>query len=318
MHLPERLTNWPAAGEGQIVKVMLHVIQYLRGPTVDEFDDLLDLYWSVVPKDRLVYFTLAELPYWSRLDDPKMTNSAISAARLGRSRPEFEAARRRIREGRGFSAQVWDGLLIQGRPDSWSMNFRRVHRRSEGLHSFVRFLMPISTSLGLVREISEDMANRAEFYSGTAGLVFAYDPERKAAAFDQIYSKAKQYWGVEIEDLNLLLRRTRDHLPTISWINQIGYGSVAETLLDGAISELANSGTYETFETRFGRAFLSGFEPSICDRHRPDPEFNRMRRLAGLEAPLLPLGVGEFEGERFGQRGATDAWLKRFVNPEGW
>lgn len=318
MQLPERLINGPAVGQGPIVKVMLHVIQYLRGPSLDEFDDLIDLYWSVAPKDRLLYFTLAELPYWSRLDAPKMTDSAVLAAREGRWRPEFEAARKRIREGRGFSVEVWDGLLIQGKPDSWSMNFRRVLRRSDGLHSFVRFLMPVDTSLDLVREVAKGMADRARFHSGTAGLVFAYDREKKSAAFEQIYAKAKQFLGIEIEDLNLLLSTTRDHIPTVNWINQVGRGSTAEGVLGEAIEGMIRSGTYETFESRFGRAFLSGPEPAICDRHRPQPELNRMRHLASLEAPLLPIGVGDFEGERFGEGRRTDDWLERFVKPTLW
>src|SRR5690242_6732620 len=112
LNLPAGLSMPYVVGRRVALKIMLDLTIYLAGPAEREFEYLLDLYESLCPPDRVMKFKIAELPIWSSIASPMLTMGGRAAARAGIRRPYFEPSRERLRQGRAFDAQYWDGLEI--------------------------------------------------------------------------------------------------------------------------------------------------------------------------------------------------------------
>ena len=144
LNLPSELVNLIVISGKVAAKVMLDLTVYLVGPSEQEMEYLIDLYESSCPPDRIVKYTIAELEYWAKISHPDLTLSGRAAAAANIKRPYLEPVRQRIRDGRAFEVQFWDGRPISDLNGSWSFSCRRIHLRSTGLHAFVRMLLPLS------------------------------------------------------------------------------------------------------------------------------------------------------------------------------
>jgi hypothetical protein len=203
LNLPSQLAT-PLVMSGSVAsKVMQDLTAYLVGPSEQELEYLIDLYESVCPPDRMVDYKIGEIEYWAAIARPELTASGRAAAAAGINRPYLEPVRQRIRDGRAFEIQFWDGRPIDDPEGSWSFSCRRIHLRSTGLHTFVRILMPLNANPEILRTAAIAIAENVELYSGHCGLVFVYDPWFKEDALDAIYALARRFWGVDlVEDLN--------------------------------------------------------------------------------------------------------------------
>lgn len=307
----------PIEIDGQVAaKLMLDLTIYLAGPSEGEFEFLFDLYESICPPGALVQYSIEELPYWALVQRPDLTQSGRAAASAGLRRPYFEPERIRIREGRAFKAAFWDGKPIGDSSGSWSFTCTAVLLRSTGCHAFARMLVPLSSDLGLLRKSARAMIANVSFYSGHGGLVFAYDPWLKEGAFDDIYARARRYWGVDIEDMNETLPLMKEGIKTVSWLTLIGNPLLP--FVQGGLSNLAKEPLVTIERFRHGTFLQAGSSPSPGDRNRPDQSLAPYFAVASALRPLFLTHHPDFSGERFVKNGNTVGWIRRFIEPEGW
>jgi hypothetical protein len=314
IQLPKDLAQ-PLTLSGRVAaKVMLDLTLYLQGPSVQELDFLVDWFARMAPAGRIAKYKIAEHPYWVPLSKPVLTASGRAAAQAGRSLPYLEPARNRVREGRAFEVGFWDGRSIDDVDGSWSFNCTRVHLRSRGLFSFVRILVPLQTDPAVLMRAACILADNVEFISGHGGLVFTYDPRLKIDAMDHIYARARRFWGIDVEDLNVTLPLTRQAIKGVGWLTLLGKQFVTPALAE----RLQGLSDVVCQQHRQGFVCIAGTEPTPCDRHRPDSGVDPLFTLARALAPMYLDAHPDFTGERFIQHGNTLGWIRRFIEPGGW
>ncbi|MFE0018413.1 type VI immunity family protein [Mesorhizobium sp. NPDC059054] len=317
-HLSAALTQPLWVGDEVALKVMLDLTVYLEGPTERDFEFLLDLYESVCPPTRLREFKIAELPLWSSLAQPILTMHGRAAAAAGIRRPYFEPVRERIRQGRAFEAQYWDGQEIDVLSGSWSLNCRRIHLRSEGLFTFARLLLPLDTELDVLVSTAVAIAENVPLHSGHGGLAFVYEPLLLDDAFDAIYSRARRFWGVDIEHMNGTLPLTKDGIKGVNWITLVGNAFALKPDIRTTLASLRDVPSVTTTRHKQAYVLIAGDCPSACDRNRPDASDVPYVAVANALAPLFLTGHPDFPGERFAASGNTMGWIRRFFDPAGW
>ncbi|MFD9898314.1 type VI immunity family protein [Mesorhizobium sp. NPDC059025] len=317
-HLSTALTQPLRVGDEVALKIMLDLTIYLEGPTERDFEFLLDLYERICPPARLREFKIAELPLWSSIAQPILTMHGRAAAAAGIRRPYFEPVRERIRQGRAFEAQFWDGLEIEEPPGSWSLNCRRIHLRSEGLFTFARLLVPLDTDLDVLISTALAVAENLPLHSGHGGLAFVYEPLLLDDAFDTIYSRARRFWGVDIEYMNATLPLTRNSIKGVNWITVVGNAFASKPGVRTALADLANVPSVTAIQRKQAIVLIAGEKPSACDRNRPDASDVPYTTLANALAPLFLTEHPTFPGERFATAGNTMGWIRRFLDPAGW
>lgn len=316
--LPPQLTQ-PLVVSGKVVlKVMQDLTVYPTGPSLGELEYFCDLYERLCPPGRGAKYKIAELEYWPPLARPQLTASGRAAASAGARRPYFEPVRRRIREGRAFEAQLWDGRPIDDLGGSWSLNCRRIHLRASGLHTFARILAPLQTDSDLLRRAALDVADNVELASGHGGPVFAYDPWFKIDAFDTIYARARRFWGVDIEDLNATLPLMRRRVKGVNWITLVGRRFLADPDVARAVEGLTKVRGVAVEQRRHAAVIVAGPAPAAGDQHRPDSGVAAYVEVARALAPLFPTAHPDFGGTRFPEQGNTIGWVRRFIDPAKW
>ncbi len=316
--VPQALRQ-PVMVDGRVVaKTLLDLTVYLSGPTEAELADLIDLYRGVCPPDRWVRYNLAEFGFWPMLAKPPLTASGRAAAQAGVKNAFLEPVRQRIRDGRAFELQFWDGVGIADPGGSWSFNCQRIHKKKSGLHAFVRILMPLDTDLNVLRDLACAMADRVSFSSGHGGLAFVYDPWYLASAFDAIYALARRYWGVDIEHLNSTLPRLRGPIKGVNWLTMLDHDRAANAALLPELAQLAANPMIRTAAYRFGHVWMAGPQPVAGDQHRDADALLPYEAVARALAPLLLTEHPDFPGERFSNAGNTLGWMRRLVEPDGW
>lgn len=319
--LPVPLST-PVAASGRIVsKVMQDVTVYLTGPDEQELEYLIDLYCRLCPADRLSYYKIAELPFWAPLAQPTLTASGRAAAAAGVERPYLEPVRRRIREGRAFELQLWDGRSIEDPAGSWSFNCRRIKLRSTGLHAFVRMVVPVHADAAVLLSAARALADSVALFSGHAGLAFLYDPLLQADAMDAIYAQARRFWGVDVEDLRGTLPAMRRRIKGVNWITIVGRALDADAepaAVERALADLAAQADVSVEQCVHAWIVVAGLAPAAGDEHRPDASLDPYRRVASALEPLLPEQHRDFPGPRFIENGNTVGWIRRWVEPSGW
>ncbi|MER8433108.1 type VI immunity family protein [Mesorhizobium caraganae] len=315
--LPLALTQPLIVGDEVALKIMLDLTVYLVGPTERTFEYLVDLYESTCPANRLLQFKIAELPLWSSVADPMLTMHGRAAADAGLRRPYFEATRRRIRQGRAFEAQYWDGMEIDVPRGSWSFNCQAMHIRDEGLFAFARVLLPLDTDLNVLLDTAIAIAENVPLHSGHGGLVFVYEPLLLEDAFDAIYTRARRFWGVDIEHMNGTLPLIRNGIKGVNWITMIGRDFASAPEIRAALGNLGESDV-TVAQRKQATTLVAGPHPVICDQNRPDSSSNPYAAVANVLAPLFLTEHPDFPGERFAEKGNTMGWIRRFLDPAGW
>jgi hypothetical protein len=300
---------------------MLDLTVYLEGPSERELECLIDLYESICPSGSLVKYKIAELVYWPDLASPDLTASGRAAAAAGIPRPYIEPVRRRIRDGRGFELQYWDGRTISDRKGSWSFNSRRIHLRTTGLHPFVRILVPVNENPEILRKAAVTVAESIAFYSGHGGLVFVYDPWLLEDAFDVIYAQARRFWGVDVEHLNGTLPLMKSSIKGVSWVTMLGPKLDTEdsaAAIQTGLARLAHESVVTIDQRQHGAVIVAGPEPVPGDQHRPDRSLDPYYAVANALSPLFLNDHPDFPSERFVTNSNTVGWIRRFIDPAGW
>lgn len=306
-------------GEDQIFsKLVLDLTFYLVGPSINEFEYLINLYSRACPYDRLKRYTITELEFWPEISDPVLTTSARRASLEGKSFPYFEPTRIRIQKDRSFDAQFWDGNEINLTEGSWSFSCRRIHSRSTGLHSFVRITIPLQSNPDILRWLAYEIVDNVDVYSGHGGISFIYDPWQKEVAFDRIYVLAKRFWGVDIECLNSTLPLMNHSIKGVSWITVIG-NNFLETKQLQKINSINFDPVIKVESLEKGVVFVVGDLPTIGDvRAIGNPDLNPYFNLSSVLNALFPTHHPDFSGALFFENGNTNAWVCRFLDPNGW
>ncbi|MGF9759339.1 type VI immunity family protein [Microvirga sp. 0TCS3.31] len=297
---------------------MLDLTVYLDGPEEREFEYLIDLYEAICPPDRLLKFKIAELPIWSRIANPMLTMRGRAAAKVGIRRPYFEPSRERIRQGRAFEAQYWDGLEIEEPDGSWNYNCQRTHLRSRGLFAFARILAPLHTDPNILRTAALAIAEHVPLYSGHGGLVFVYEPSLLEDAFEAIYARARRFWGVDIEHMNGTLPLTKMGIKGVNWITLVGRKFASTVEVSAALTNLAEVQAVTVAQRKNATVFIAGSHPMPGDQHRPDRSLDPYYAIAQALKPLFLYEHPDFPGERFVNNGNTVGWIRRFIDPAGW
>jgi hypothetical protein len=259
----------------------------------------LEVYRHFCPKERLALVAGTRSPGFARLAEP-MGQKVLSE--------HLDLIARR----RDVSLCVWDGEPSE----SWAFNIQGsgVPRDQPPEASFCQIIFPNDTSPDLIQRLAAAIAERLEFSSGHCGLSCLFDAGHKSAAFDQIYAWAKLYPGLDVEDLNVTLAHVLGAIKGASWLTLVG------TSLWGVLLERSGEPKLSPDVT------LSQLETGMLLRAGPTPVLGRRN---ALETPELYVEVEralaaikleehrEFAG-RFGEEGATLAWLYRFLRPDEW
>ncbi|QKC98172.1 DUF3396 domain-containing protein [Mesorhizobium sp. NZP2298] len=314
---PSALLRSRVVDDAPLNKILLEVVIYPKRLTVDDFDWILDVYEAVCPKSRIKLFKIAELPFWSAVADPVLTQSARSA---GRSNYRFfEAARKRIREGRGLEAQLWDGCEIDDDRGTFSLNIEAMKRRSLGLAWYVRFLFPLDFPVEQLTRLLRTLADRIDIYSGHGGPVFAFARDKKDEAFTEIYAKARRFWGVDIDMLDLIPFRMRSELKSPCWLNLLGAPFKDDAGVAARIKDLRADADIAIFEQRFGTVFMLAAEPDSLDRNRLARKVLAYQQMAKVMDGFVLNGVGPLAGDGFiSSPESADEWLHRFSADSKW
>ncbi len=317
-NLPSALAR-PISNAGRVVsKLMLDLTVYLMGPSEDELDFLIDCYEGICPQGRLKKFKIAEFSYWSDIANPDLTASARAAAAAGAKRPHLEPVRRRLRDGRAFEVQFWDGREIQDPDGSWSFSCQQIHLRATGLHAFVRILVPLEAEATVLLTAAGAIADRVQLHSGHAGLVFVYDPWFLGSAFDGIYARARRFWGVDVEHLNDTLPLMRTAIKGINWITLIGSQFTAKPEIQAGLDALAEVWGVGIEKHAHATVLAAGSRPAVGDQHRHDSSLDSYYAIANALGMLYLDAHPDFPGERWILNGNTVGWIRRFLDPSGW
>lgn len=318
LNIPSLLAS-PTVISGQVAsKVMLDLTVYLVGPSEQELEYLIDLYESICPADRLVKYKIAEFEFFARIAVPVLTVSGRAAVAAGLNRPYLEPVRQRIRDGRAFEVQYWDGQSIDDPDGSWSFSCRRIHLRSTGLHAFVRILISLKANPDILRTAALAIADNVELYSGHGGLVFVYDPWLKEGALDAIYAQGRRFWGVDVEDLNATLPLMKEGIKGVNWITIVGRRFASANDIEEALGRLATVPEVTIDPRQHGSVIIAGAEPVVGDQHRPDRSLGPYSVVANELKPLFLTHHPDFSGELFIKNGNTLGWIRRFIDPAGW
>lgn len=314
MQLPPPLAE-PAQINGKpAFKVLFELVFYHDALKIGEFDALLELWREVCPPERLTLFTISELDFWSRLDNPVLTETARAAAISRLSWPMFEATRRRIQMGRALKAQIWDGLKIDQAAGTWSMEVRRIHRRDTGLHGYVRMLFPIETATDVLIDVACRMGDLLPAHSGHGGPAFAYEPDLRFEAFRFIYAAARRFHGVDVEALKSTLTLMRTGVKSPCWLNFLG-----KDLGDENGSNLTRREDVRAFDLEHGTLYVLGDKPSVLDVNRPPVASQAYGAMAEMLSGRIIAEVGEFNGQGWLEdTGSADAWMTRFLPGSTW
>ncbi|TPI09595.1 DUF3396 domain-containing protein [Mesorhizobium sp. B4-1-3] len=314
---PDALLKSTIVDDAPLNKLLFEVVIYPKRLTVDEFDWILDLYRAVCPKDRIRLFKIAELPFWSQVADPILTQSARAVGRAPYS--FFEAARKRISAGRSVEAQLWDGCEIDDAQGTFNLNIEALKRRKQGLAWYVRFLFPLDFATGQLARLLRTLVDRIDVFSGHGGPVFAFARDKKDEAFTEIYAKARRFWGIDIDMLDLTPFRMRSELKSPCWLNALGSPFRDDPDVAARTKDLRADPDVTVFDQRHATVFVLGAEPDALDRNRLTKKVLVYQRMAEvMDGNILDV-IGPLAGDGFiSNAGATDAWLHRFSPASNW
>lgn len=305
-------------------------------PTAAEGRAALEVYRAVCPAAALSVISSPN-GEWDKLSSP------LAASDL---EPYLALMDERIDEG----IWVWDeeedgwSFLIRGVPpqpmpipeeveeiDEAEEQYEKASAASEEMYSedqpdedevlqevasFCQVQLPDTADPEQLVVLARGLAEVLPFVSGHGGYSFSYDPWRKDEAFDQIHAWAKRYRGIDIPDLNLTLPLVRSAAKTVNWLTLVGHDlwKLLARARGGAMPVFPAGITVE--HGTHGVLIRAGNLPQIGDRNRQ--EFSQL--YAAVDRMLKPILIDahpEFPGA-FSDFEDTDAWLRRFSEPDHW
>jgi hypothetical protein len=162
----------------------------------------------------------------------------------------------------------------------------------------------------------ETMLGIVECVSGTAGYVFQGQPRgpHGRESWNAIFARARRYWGVEVQDLDVTVAHALHGLKCVSWATAVGPSLDARE--PTAVEQACGAAT-AWVTTTGGTLLRAGAAPVLGDRNRRE-DLSRYEALAHALAPLQLVDHGSFAPgyESRWDQPTTQAWLRRFTAPD--
>ncbi len=259
----------------------------------------LEVYRAVCPaqKQRLVTGTRA--PGFASLSDAPGRDLLLAHIdRMNRRRDQAIA--------------VWDGAYR----DSWYFTLGGVpSEHGQPRASFCKLTFPGNVDAEDIVRIAIKLSDVLPMRSGHAGWAAHFDADRKSDAFNRIFAWAKRYIGLEVEDLNVTLGYVLHAIKSVNWLTLVGDELWQKANKSGDVASRFGP-DIELHRTKQGIVIQAGHGPVLGDRNAGvvPPLYGRVACALGH---LVVEEHREFAG-RFAEEGATMAYLRRFIDPEGW
>ncbi len=217
-------------------------------------------------------------------------------------------------------ARDWGYAFSDGRgPDSWMLMFHGYKPFSEAKKaSFYRFEFDWDVDTDALNNFTIGLLNIINCVSGNGGYVFQGQPRgpNSRNSFNQIFSWAKRYWGVEVQDLDLTVQYMLDSFKCVNWLTIIG-GNLAKT--NPKVISDAKKAAYQSIEINDNFLFQASEMPLLGDRNRKEI----LEGYVALSKALEPIQVVNHDsyGNEFGSgwdEESTNAWIRRFTEPDNF
>lgn len=293
--------------------VLIDLTVYLASFDKQQLDGIIDWYKGVCPQDACRYYMIEENTVWDSVSRPLLLTN-LGRARAGTAMPFLEPVRKRIDDGRRFHIQFWDGK----RTGAWSLCVRAMHRRDADPYVFARLMAPIDLDVERLHRFALEWTDLLDLRSGHGGLCFSYDQWHLDLAFDDIYARARRFWGIEIEHLNGTLPLMTDRIKGVSWLTLLGRSFSNDPNIATALSEVAQRPDVAVEVGSGGTVIRIGKRPVEGDQNRPDASLEGYEAVARALESLFLDSHPDFPGNAFEINANTLGWIRRFLNPAGW
>lgn len=214
----------------------------------------------------------------------------------------------------------WGYAFSDGRgPDSWMLMFHGYKPVSEADKAgFYRFEFDWNVDTDALKKFTIALLNIINCVSGNGGYIFQGQPRgpNSNISFKQIFSWAKRYWGVEVQDLDLTVQYMLDSFKCVNWLTVIG-GHLAK--IDPEVISDAEKAAYQSMEIDDNVLFQASEAPLLGDRNRKE----KLEGYFALSKALEPLQVVKHDSfaNGFGSgwdEASTNAWIRRFTDPDNF
>jgi hypothetical protein len=191
----------------------------------------------------------------------------------------------------------------------------RETNEARGPGGWLQLFLPEDTDPGRLLALTEELADLAPFLCGVGGHLASWNAHEKPTAFWDIRDWCRRHLGLDVQDPDQMAWHARQRLPGTSWLTLIG--DPFEARADALAAVETRPGPFTVTRRKHGLLVRAGERPDLGDVNTltfPAAYAAVARRLA----PFLVTGDElEFPGG-FVDHGDTGAWLRRFVEPEGW
>jgi Protein of unknown function (DUF3396) len=259
----------------------------------------LSVYREVCPSERQKFVAGTRSPGFAKLPDTVGQKVLSSLLDLMNRRKDI-------------GVSMWDGNT----GESWSFAISGVPIAGyPPMASYCQVFFPNSVEPALILQTALRLADALPFQSGHAGLSASFDSDQKYDAFNIIYGWAKNYPGLEVEDLNETLPYVLDAVKGANWLTLVG-NELWGKLVSLRGSEPLLSEQIEFIQKKNGVVLRAGEAPALGRRNAGDVPLLYVE----VERAIAELKVkthGEFAA-RFAEREETLQWVYRFLRPEDW
>lgn len=306
-----------------MARVVLGLTMYLDDPAFwgrEGVTRALDAFLRQAPAARLSSFTTSALSEWRRVDPARGIQALVDA--LGAWSGSLRDHARH-----GFFFEIGD----EARTYDLGFYYREVDQRRTARAGVLEVTFPQDWTAGSLHDLALELAGIGPFHCGIGGYCVRYDWWWRRHAFTQAYVWCSRFWGIDVQDSELMSATATRAVPGVNWLTLVGGG-----LADRARFDLSSLSPPQAIEprdavdsrraaivesvrvipARFGVVVRAGDVPDDGDVNRmvyPDAYAEAARRLA----PLLPTEPPEYVGQ-FGARRQTKVWMHRFLDPQAW
>jgi hypothetical protein len=254
------------------------------------------------PREGARWFTTSAMEAWEPLSD----------ATLARIEEALALPWDRVTPRHLLHVRVADET---GAP-SFGWQYREVDgARRNGGASWLQVVLPDTRAPDDLLHLAIGLGQEHPFLAGVGGYVGAFNPAEAPTAFQLLRAWCRRYLGLEVQHPDAAARYARAALPGTNWITMLG-----PALRDALppTSDLASPWNEDVAVMPLAHGVLvrAGETPTLGDANTllfPAAYAEVAHRLA----PLLPRSPPSFP-QWDADAKETAAWMRRFVEPEGW
>lgn len=261
-----------------------------------------ELFDVCAPKN-LRWFTTSRLDHWSRVDEATV-REIVSNLTWPQATP---------RHCFGF----W--LADEPGAPSCLFGYRSIDTGRNERAGVLQLALPQDTDPGLLWQLALSIGHRLPFTCGIGGYAASWNRLHPQTAFHEIRAWCRRYIGLDVQEPDRMAWHVRDALPGTSWLTLMGprlLDSWGQSPADyvGRKWETPNIAALPL--SSGGVLIRAGEGPTLADLNRfayPSAYVEVARALA----TRLPMAPPELTGGFFVHED-TAAWMRRFLEPEGW